>query len=129
MWTKMNNEEKFTTGKEQADKRLLNIEIVLASITILSFFIILFMAIYAIVALKIYAVSIIIIVIDFIMLIFGTLFCQYIEQKAGYYECKKCKHKYIPTFNQVLWSLHICRTKYLKCPKCKQKSWNKKVLK
>ena len=52
-----------------------------------------------------------------------------IEQVAGYYECAKCKHKYIPTYLQVNLSQHLGRTRYLKCPNCGKKSWNKKVIK
>ena len=51
-----------------------------------------------------------------------------IEQTAGYYECQKCHHKYIPTFSSVLWAMHINRTRYMKCPKCNQRSWQKKVI-
>ena len=116
-------------GKEQSDKRLLNIEIVLGIITIFSFLTILIMNLYAINVLKIYVVPIILIVVDVIMLIVGLLFCFYIEQKAGFYQCKKCGHKYVPTFNQSLCSMHFGRTKFMKCPKCEQASWNKKVIK
>ena len=31
-------------------------------------------------------------------------------------------------FKSVLWAMHVNRTRYLKCPKCEKKSWNKKVL-
>lgn len=51
------------------------------------------------------------------------------QQKAGYYECQKCHHKYIPSYSSVLWAMHINRTRYMKCPKCNQKSWQKKVTK
>ena len=52
-----------------------------------------------------------------------------IEQTAGYYECQKCGHKYIPTFNSVMWAMHFGRTRYMKCPECNKRSWQKKVLK
>ena len=51
-----------------------------------------------------------------------------IEREAGYYECKNCHHKYVPSFKQTFFAMHIGWTKYLKCPKCDKKSWNKKVL-
>ncbi len=51
-----------------------------------------------------------------------------IEQVAGYYECGKCKHRYVPTYSSVLWAPHINRTRYMRCPKCNQKSWQKKVI-
>jgi len=51
-----------------------------------------------------------------------------IEQTAGYYECQKCHHKYIPKYSSVLWAMHVNRTRYMKCPKCNQRSWQKKVI-
>jgi transcriptional regulator with XRE-family HTH domain len=64
----------------------------------------------------------------FIIFFIGISFTLKIETIAGYYECKKCNHKYIPKYNDVFWSIHLGRTRYLKCPKCNQKSWNKKVI-
>ena len=46
-----------------------------------------------------------------------------------YYKCEKCGHKYIPTYNSMLWSMHMGRIRYIQCPNCHKKSWNKKVLK
>ena len=116
-------------GKEQSDKRLLIGEIVLGSIATISFLILLFTSLYGILKLKVYALPIIMIVIGFAVFVAGISFCLYIEQKAGYYVCKKCNHKYIPTYKQVLFAMHIGRTRYMKCPHCKQRSWDKKVIK
>jgi transcriptional regulator with XRE-family HTH domain/DNA-directed RNA polymerase subunit RPC12/RpoP len=51
-----------------------------------------------------------------------------LEVDAGYYECKKCHHKFVPTYKEVLWSTHIGTTRHLKCPNCNEKSWCKKVM-
>ena len=51
-----------------------------------------------------------------------------IEQKAGYYECRLCRHRYVPTYWQVNLALHSGRTRYMKCPECGKRSWQKKVL-
>lgn len=51
-----------------------------------------------------------------------------IEQVAGYYECKKCGHRYVPTYKAVNLAMHMGRTRYMRCPKCGKKSWQKKVL-
>ncbi len=51
-----------------------------------------------------------------------------IEQKAGYYECRKCRHRHVPTYWQTNLAMHIGRTRYMKCPKCGARSWQKKVL-
>lgn len=51
------------------------------------------------------------------------------EVKAGYYECKNCHHKFVPTYRAVLMAAHISTTRHLKCPKCGKRTWCKKVLK
>ena len=51
-----------------------------------------------------------------------------IEQKAGYYECGCCHHCYVPSYRQVILSMHRGRARYMKCPVCGKRSWQKKVL-
>jgi DNA-directed RNA polymerase subunit RPC12/RpoP len=51
-----------------------------------------------------------------------------IEQTAGYYQCRKCGHKHVPKYKSVFWAMHAGRTRYMKCPKCGEKSWQKKVI-
>ena len=55
-----------------------------------------------------------------------TPFMLKIEQIAGYYECEECGERYVPTYKSVFLARHIGRTRHMKCPKCNQKSWNKK---
>ena len=59
----------------------------------------------------------------------GYTFALKIEQVAGFYECKKCGHKHEPTYSQIMGAMHFCRTRYLKCPNCNKRSWQKKVIK
>ena len=63
-----------------------------------------------------------------IPLLVATPFMLKIEQKAGYYECKKCGHRYIPTFKAINLAPHMGRTRKMRCPKCNEKSWQKKVI-
>ena len=42
---------------------------------------------------------------SFIIFFIGISFALKIETIAGYYECKKCHHKYIPKYNNVFWSI------------------------
>lgn len=111
--------------KEESDKRLLTIEIVmgvaisavfLALITVASF-----------VEIEDW-LRITLIITGFIPFIIMMPFAIRIEQTAGYYECQKCHHKYVPTYASVLWAMHINRTRYMKCPKCNKRSWQKKVI-
>lgn len=58
----------------------------------------------------------------------GIAFALRIEQTAGYYRCARCGHKYVPTYGSVLWAMHVNRTRYMKCPECGRRSWQKKVM-
>ena len=67
--------------------------------------------------------------IGFIAGLTGLFFCMVIEKDVGYYECPHCGKKHIPSLKAALFSMHAGRTKYLKCPLCHKKGWNKKVIK
>jgi len=71
--------------------------------------------------------GIIIVTSTIVFLIAGFTALKF-EVDAGYYECKKCNHKFVPTYTEVLWSMHMGTTRYLKCPKCDKRSWSKKVM-
>lgn len=73
-------------------------------------------------------ISVLIGVFGFIILIVGTLACLYIEQVAGFYECTHCHNRYVPNYLRVFFAMHVNRTRYMKCPKCKKRSWQKKVI-
>ena len=59
-------------------------------------------------------------------ILIATPFMLRIEQTAGYYECAKCGHKHIPSYKSVFLSMHMGRTRYMRCPECHRKSWQKK---
>lgn len=111
--------------KEEADKRLLNMEIVTGVICVAFMLALAVMASYA--PLEEW-VRITLIIIGLIPLLIAMPFMLKIEQKAGYYECRECRHRYVPEYNSVLWAMHMGRTRYMKCPKCGKKSWQKKVI-
>ena len=67
--------------------------------------------------------------ICFLLIFVNAPFCWRIETKTGYYQCSECGHKYVPTYKASIWSPHMGTTKYMKCPECGKKSWQKKVLK
>lgn len=68
------------------------------------------------------------IIFALLMILAVSFFAVAIEQKAGYYECKKCHDRHVPTYRQTNLAMHIGRTRYMKCPRCGQWSWQKKVL-
>ena len=69
-----------------------------------------------------------IIVCSTIVLVGACFYGLKLEITAGYYECKNCHHRHIPTYFQALMAPHMSTTRYLKCPKCGKKSWSKKVM-
>ncbi len=111
--------------KEESDKRLLSIEIVIGVLISIIFFALVFIA--SLVEMKEW-LRITLILTGFIPFIIMIPFAIRIEQTAGYYECQKCHYKYVPSYNSVLFAMHKGRTRYMKCPKCGEKSWNKKIL-
>jgi len=52
-----------------------------------------------------------------------------IEQTAGYYECSECHNTFTPTYWQVNLARHIGRKRKMTCPHCGKKVWCNKVLK
>ena len=111
--------------KEEADKRLLNMEIVIGVIGTIFYLALIFVASFIEMQLWL---RVVLICGGLVVFLIAILFSLRIEQKAGYYECKCCKNRYIPTFKQTLFAMHVNRTRYMKCPKCGKKSWNKKVI-
>ncbi len=71
----------------------------------------------------------IIVILSTIILVIVALYAFNLEINAGYYECKKCHHRYVPnSYFKVMISPHLDTTRYLKCPKCNKRSWSKKVM-
>ena len=115
----------MTKQKEESDKRLLNVEIALGLLGGVAFIVLIFVASFIEMPLS---VRVGLIAFGFVIFIVAVGFCIRIEQKAGYYECQHCHHRYVPTYSSVLWSMHVNRTRYMKCPQCGKKSWQKKVI-
>lgn len=111
--------------KEESDRRLLRIEIAMVLCCVLPF--IAFAVIAMIVPMEEW-LSLVIISVSIIPLLIATAFAIRIEQKAGYYECRKCGNRHIPKYRSVFFAMHFNRTRYMKCPACDKKSWQKKVI-
>lgn len=110
---------------EENTKRMLALEYVIGFSCSITFITMIFIASYIQMD---DILRILLIILGSILFMVGCAACLMIEQKAGYYECKHCGNKYVPTYNQVLFSKHMGRTRYMKCPKCEKKTWNKKVV-
>ncbi len=111
--------------KEENDKRLLRMEILMGILSILPLLI--STVIVLIVPMEEWLGSVIV-GTSVIPLLIATPFALKIEQTAGYYECKKCHHRYVPTYKGVFSAMHYGRTRYMKCPRCNKRSWQKKVI-
>jgi len=120
-----NNLLEMVKQKEQADKRLLALEIFIGVTATVVLMAAIFTA--AFVQLETW-LRISFIIFGFVIFIAGCLCALRIEQVAGYYECKECGHRYIPSYMAVNLAMHMGRTRYMRCPNCGKKSWQKKVI-
>ncbi len=120
-----NNLIEMAKQKEKADKMLLKLEfavgiscvVVLLACSLIASFV------------KIQEwIKVVIVFVGLIPLIVALPFLIKIEQTAGYYECKHCQNKYIPSYKSVFMAMHLGRTRYMKCPKCNKYSWQKKFI-
>lgn len=109
--------------KEEADKKLLLLEWVIG---ILSVIILLGFCIVAAYAPMETWLRIVLAVSGFVLGLIGIGFALRIEQTAGYYECARCHEKHVPSYTSVFFAMHMGRTRYMKCPHCGKRSWQKK---
>ncbi len=120
-----NNLLEMVKQKEESDKRLLHIEVILCICCILPL-------IASIIIVNIVpmaeSLAAVIVLASLIPILIATPFALRIEQKAGYYECKMCGHRHIPKYNSVFFAMHVNRTRFMRCPECGKMSWQKKVL-
>ena len=120
-----NNLLEMVKQKEQADKRLLSVEVVIGITATVLFLTLVFVA--ALVQMEVW-LRVVLVVLGFVIGFAGFFYAQRMEQVAGYYECKECGHRYVPTYKAMNMAPHMGRTRYMRCPKCGKKSWQKKVI-
>lgn len=111
--------------KEESDKRLLAMEWVIGSLSILVLLIPIVIA--SVVTMEDW-LRLVLTFSGFIPAFVGFFFALKIEQVAGYYQCQKCGHTYVPTYMAMQKAMHMGRTRYMTCPVCGEKSWQKKVV-
>lgn len=110
---------------EELSKHMLNLEIILIVIAIgvVVAGTLLAQTVFTTTFLKVFSI-----VVSFIIFFIAAFASVRIEQKAGFYKCKGCGKTYEPTYNQVLWSMHMGRSHKMKCPHCGEKYWSIKVV-
>jgi hypothetical protein len=120
-----NNLLEMIKQKELSDKRLLSAEVLIGiTATVILFALILLAAVVQMPT----GLRITLIVLGFVLFLAGCFYALQIEQVAGYYICKECGHRYVPTYKAVAMAPHMGRTRYMRCPQCEKKSWQKKVI-
>ena len=115
----------MTKKEEVQNKKMMFYEIVIGYMSSVTFLILLFTASFAV---ENIVARIILFILAFLVLIIGVSFALKIETETGYYECQKCHHKYVPKYSKVYFAMHIGTKRYMKCPKCNERTWQKKVL-
>ena len=111
--------------EEMQNKKLIMYENVIGFGSTISFLIQVLVAVFFV---KNTTAQIILFILAFAFLIVGVSFALKIEAETGYYECQKCHNKYVPKYSSVYFAMHLGTTRYMKCPKCGKRSWQKKVM-
>ena len=115
----------MTKREEEQNKKLLFAMYTIMIISMIFYFSLIFIAGYL---LPEGPKQLILIITSTIVFMIAVFIALKLEVDAGYYECKNCHHKFVPTYKEVLWAMHMGTTRYLKCPECNKKSWSKKVV-
>ena len=111
--------------EEMQNKKLMMYENVIGFGSTISFLIQVLVAVFFV---KNTTAQILLFILAFAFLIIGVSFALKIEAETGYYECQKCHNKYVPKYSSVYFAMHLGTTRYMKCPKCGKRSWQKKVM-
>ena len=121
-------EENLLAMKKEVDEKnrlLLNLEIIIGVPAMLADFVIYGVAAYVEMS---DALRSGLIIFATLMILVVAFIAVGIEQKAGYYECKNCYDRHVPTYWQANLAPHIGRSRYMKCPACGKWTYQKKVL-
>ena len=111
--------------EEIQNKKLMMYEIVIGYSSTISFLTLIFVTSFLV---ENHMAKVPLFILAFALLIIGVSFALKIETETGYYECQKCNHKYVPKYSKVYFAMHFGTTRYMKCPKCHKKSWQKKII-
>lgn len=124
---KKTNELLIDMAKKEVaqNKKLMLYEKVIGYTSSITFIILIFVLSFAV---SNNVVRIILFIFAILIFIVGVSFALKIETETGYYECMGCHNKYIPKYKSVYFAPHYGTTRYLKCPNCHKRTWNKKVM-
>ena len=111
--------------QEEHVKMLLTLEYVIGFSCVITYLVVLFVACFLVETMPWRALLIAFAIVQFGV---GMYFGMKLEREAGYYECPHCGHRYVPDTFPFWMAMHVGRTRYLKCPRCGKRGWQKKVL-
>jgi len=111
--------------QEEHVKLLLTLEYVIGFSCSVTFIVLMFVAAYLVKQPLWQGLLIAFAIVEFAV---GMHFGMKLEREAGYYECPHCGHRYVPEGVPFWFAMHMGRTRYLKCPECGKRGWQKKVL-
>lgn len=111
--------------ERKREKKKLILSILVGLTVMISALTLLFVAAYADLS---EATRIVLIVISIIILIIGIIPAAILDKDAGYYECKHCGHRFVPSFGSYIMGIHTLTRRHLKCPKCEKRSFCRKRL-
>ena len=117
--------KEFSKAETKLHKKLLMYEIVVGWMAIVPALALIVVA--GLIEMPVFA-RIILIAIAIVIMLVGCHFALKIEVETGHYKCKACGYEYTPKYSKALFAPHIGRTRYMKCPKCVKKSWQKKAI-
>ena len=69
------------------------------------------------------AIAITLTIVSAVLVMIAIFYAAKVDYETGVYECRKCGHTFKPTFKAYILGVHTLTTRYLKCPKCEEKSW------
>lgn len=118
----------MTKAKEENDKRLLKLEVLIGVFSLIILMLPIIVAAYMPEGTIETWKRILIMFSGFIPCFVGFFYALRLEQVAGYYECRCCGHRYVPSYKAVNMAPHMGRTRKMRCPECGKKSWQKKVI-
>ena len=113
--------------EEETNRRLMRIEKSVGALAVVAFLALLLIAVFVASAFST-AIGTVIGIAAFAILLGGVIQALAIETYTGWYECAHCHKRYVPGFSRVFIAPHIGTTRYMKCPSCGRRSWQKKVL-
>jgi hypothetical protein len=117
--------KKITKEKEVTDKKLLTLKwVIVISSTVILIATGVLGAYFPIEGWR----KVVLLLVGFTVSLVGSFVALRIEQLTGYYKCDYCEHTYVPSYKTISLAPHMGKMRFMQCPNCKKKSWQRKIL-